>query len=170
MKTGAEYRHAGKARAKKFREEQEKRGFKSISAFISTPFIDELNRLKNENGMTRNEALNHIFETYLSVTCNVSRKTTNNVKTDIQWPNKQAEIQFKNEAKPEPGSPEHIALLDNFILDRHKKGGRGGTLTLKQIADALNEAGIMSATGKTEWKSGGVDSACKAALRRLKKD
>ena len=57
-------------------------------------------------------------------------------------------------------------IIDNFILDRHKKGGRGGTLMLKEIAQAFMDAGIKTVKGLDVWKPGTVDTAFKAAIKR----
>lgn len=72
--SGGGYRNQGKLRAKKFRQEQERRGYKSISVFISKQFLEELDRLKTEKGLNRQDAMDYIFKGYNN---NVTRNATN---------------------------------------------------------------------------------------------
>lgn len=78
--TAVEYQHKvrqqSKARTIKFREEQERRGYKNLTAYLSEPFRAELERLATEQGLNRQAAMDYIFRIYLD---NVNNSVTSNV-------------------------------------------------------------------------------------------
>lgn len=64
-KTGPEIRHDAKERMKKYRAEMTAKGYISTTVFLSQEHRAELKRLGNEYRLTRAEAAEHIFQTYL---------------------------------------------------------------------------------------------------------
>jgi len=82
--TAAEYQHKvrqqARARTIKFRKEQEKRGYKNLTVYLSEQFRNELERLSTEKGLNRQDAMDHIFEIYHQNTTNYV--TNNATKTN----------------------------------------------------------------------------------------
>lgn len=323
--TGDDYRAQAKERVKRFRIEQEKRGYKNCTIFLNKALREELKKLNNDKGFSRQEAMDYIFDAYLkssverNATINANKTDTNSVTSyeipksiwdivpnqcqtegilntihnalnfrsesvltkaicyivtkmnidtpslflDIlpnvlrdelykdQYPEPPVEpLEFEDKRpmsaspesappKPEVGKmaelnmgqqmeivdstlpatensapvgvdemtlsdPDLYRALDkthhpgeaepkqkqtlperqlkfdlesdskeeqrqriyDFILDRHKKGGRGGKMSLQQIADALTEAKIKTLTGKSKWSKGAVDKMAQSALKQ----
>jgi len=83
--TAVEFQHRVRQQAKqrviKFRQEQEKRGYKNLTAFFSEPFRTELDRLQTEKGLNRQQSLDHIFDIYQRAIASNS-VTSNATKTE----------------------------------------------------------------------------------------
>jgi len=139
--TGQEIRHNAKQRLKRHREEMEKRGYKTVSVFMSQELRAELDRLSVE-GMTKHKALEHIFDVYSMNT----KELDSSKVTDI-------------------GSPEYDKIIFDFIHERSKQGL--GYMTFKRIRDELNFAGLLTKTGKTWNSDTNVGSAYKALKKRF---
>ena len=84
-KTGVELRHDAKERMKKYRREMTAKGFISTTIFLSNEHRTELKRLGQEHRLTRAEAAEHIFKTYLdSDPVNKDITRTHNTNTESQ--------------------------------------------------------------------------------------
>lgn len=102
--TGAEHRHTSKSKDENFRQEQEKQGFKNISIFLSEKFIAELDRLKAEKGMSRQAAMEYVFDIY-----------EKNVVTEPCEPVPEKPVKMESEIQPiervpEPGKMAELNL------------------------------------------------------------
>ena len=80
-KTGPEIRHDAKERMKKYRAEMTAKGYISTTVFLSQEHRAELKRLGNEYRLTRAEAAEHIFQTYLQSDNKGTTQTYNAVIT-----------------------------------------------------------------------------------------
>ena len=170
LMTGVEIRAKAADRLKKHRDVMAKNGYKTVSVFMGEPLRGELDLLSESQGMTRHVALEHIFEVYQKSVneANIQKAridsglgVSGGYKSITSNDDKSVASNDKNQARD-------TEILDEFILDRHKRGGRGGNLGLKEIANALMDARIKTATGLDTWKPGTVDSAFKAAIKRQK--
>lgn len=190
--TGAEYRHKAKQRLQRFREQQEKKGYKSITIFASENLRVELSQLETEQGLTRQEALEHIFNIYKQ-TMNIKNVACNTTKTkpqiaDIpantgasyikkndtikitpphQYPNKQQDIPFIEPLQlPDCHNKAlDVSTRDKFLLQVAEMfPGKGQN---QKKADALNAAGILTGTG-LQWTSKNVYDTLRLIKKKLK--
>lgn len=181
--TGSELRHAAKQRLKRHREAMSLKGYKTVSVFMGEPLRAELKRLGKDHGLSRHDALEHIYRGYLaSIDINpCSPEPVIDIKSvtsnkDKGKDSKQLEMFVDPEPVPDLPAKDNPATAatpdaawdtlteqqqkakrDNFILDNHKQGGRGGKMTLKQIAQGLEDAKIKTSTGLDKWVTGNVD-------------
>ena len=178
--TGQELRDNANERIKKHREQMSEQGYKTVSILMGRELRAELDHLIESKEITKYQALDFIFDTYRGagavpavvgagvkpVKPAVVKPVTSNKSGDAQQLNlfnpDQVEIEPADVNAPvaEPANlntDEHRDLIENFILDRHKKGGRGGNMTLKQIAQALMDAGIKTVNGNEKWVTGNID-------------
>ena len=143
----------------------DKSGKKQISAVLTAHAYDELCRRRDTSGQTNGEIISAILTTDQSLV-----QTTGDVSAQCQDTIDQMDAVL--DTVPDsvkdsfPPLDTAIDIIDNFILDRHKKGGRGGEMMLKEIAQALMSAGIRTIKGLDAWKPGTVDTAFKSAIKR----
>lgn len=149
-RTGDEYRKKARIRLDKFDKEQQDRGYRRITVYISNEFREELDDLRNDHELTLQQAMEYIFNQYKETRLNKSI-----TDTDSSIPK-----------HPEVGSHEHLQLIEDVILNHHPKGGKGGSATLKEIAVMLNEKGIKTKSGRSEWKGDTVRSTLRMILKR----
>lgn len=187
--TGSELRHNARERLKRFREEQKKKGYKTITVFASQELRDELVRLEKEMGLTRQEGLQHIFTQYQQnrdikgVACDSSKGVSSNADKTPQkksvipkdkYPNRQNEIPFEDE--PEEPTPDTLPDCQGIKLPVQERDryllmveemypGPGQN---QKRADALNKAGVRTARGKT-WSPKGVGDNLHHAKKRASK-
>ena len=157
-----------RGRAKKFLEKQRKDGKKQISAILTADAYKELcNRrdasLQAGNPLTTGDIISALLLTDQSVVPDLPKhdKGKDSKQLNIFNPD-----QVELDPVPEPATASKTNIIDEFILKNHKKGGCGGTLTLKEIAKALMNKGIKTSRGMDIWKPGTVDTAFKSALKR----
>lgn len=88
--TAVKYMHKVRQRAKertiRFRTEQEKRGYKASTIYLSGGIRNELSRLCDEAGMDCQSAMDHIFNTYQESikNSNVTRRVVDNVSNTVK--------------------------------------------------------------------------------------
>lgn len=175
LKTGAEYRHDIKKRVQAYRQKMRDAGYKNITVFISGDFHKELERMKIEEGLTRDAAIEAIFQGYLknrNVTSNVPVKEPTVKTSDVA-----SNVTVKDsDLKPDPGKP--IAEPPEDIPDREQQSEqykiylykillplKAKGKTLQQIADYLNEQKIEKIKGGLGWKTGAVDTQLRTARK-----
>ena len=90
-------RQQSKNRVIKFREEQEKRGYKNLTVFLSKGFREELQKLSQEKDINRQQAMQYIFEVY---TTQRKVKTEQSIVDSVTSNNKKP---AKQTASLEPG-------------------------------------------------------------------
>ncbi len=112
--TGIEYqqwiRQQSKERTLKFRQEQEARGYKNLTIYLSEKFRSELIRLSKDHGLNRQSAMDHILNGYMD---NVTRTQPTTEQISTEKPEfidilesqaiEQPEIEVKKQA---PGTPD----------------------------------------------------------------
>ena len=102
--TAVEYQHRirkqSKVRAIKFREEQEKRGYKIHSIYLSKGFRAELDKLSQEQNLNRQQAMQYIFEAYMDTRkVKTKQSIVNSVTSNNKKPAKQT-ASIKSGGKP----------------------------------------------------------------------
>lgn len=160
--TGSELRHNAQKRLKRFREEQENRGYRTITVFASQELRDELVRLEKEMGLTRQEGLQHIFTQYHETLgikndiCDDSRVVSSNA---VKTPQEQPDIQPDNQDdEPEEQIPGTLPDCYGKKLSVEERDGYlfqveamfPGQGMNRKRAEALNQANIKTGRGK-EW-------------------
>lgn len=169
LKTGAEYRHDMKKRVQKHREKMREAGYKNITVFISKEFHDELEDMKKNQGLTKDAAIEVIFQAYLknrSVTSNSTVKETP-VKTSDVTSNeivKDSDLKTADSAEVEP-QPDQEPDADTIIIEMAaEQDQRKEKRDWKTIAKRLNDAGLLTEKGKP-WTNDNV----RMKYNRLKK-
>lgn len=183
--TAVEYQHKvrqlAKARTIKFRKEQEKRGYKNLTIYLSEKFRDELKSLSEDQGLNRQAAMDYIFDIYHqnSINCVTSNVILDIKKTAKSLVNVESvekplpqELNFKSKTIHEkqnklfsnmPGSlnsQEYRKWLFEQI-DNLQKVGIGWA----EITKKLNTEGIKSISGK-EFRRGAVQTFYKRELKK----
>lgn len=82
MKTGVEYRFEAKQRVEKFKKNMAEKGYKNMTFFVGEELREELDILKKEKGLNRQQALEYIFEKYKSIV--TGNETSNPSPKDIK--------------------------------------------------------------------------------------
>lgn len=156
-------RHKANKRVKKYREEQEKRGYKNLSLFCSEELRAEFDRLNKENGMSKQDVLDHMFSIYkqavdgdketihetipVTVHANKSLQKASSSTPD-KYPNHQ-DLLFEEEPEPLPdchGQNLTVPERDKFLLQIERMfPGKGQN---RKRAEALNDADIKTGRGK----------------------
>lgn len=160
--TGEEYKHRtrqqAKARTAKFREEQERRGYKNLTAYLSKPFRDELERLSTDQGLNRQDAMDHIFNIYQhAINDNAKSYEINNVTSDVI---KENELDlFGNDQTGPDQEQDHADYLFTEI-DRMKREGKSSA----KIGEFFNSQNVLTASGGKFGRST-ADAFYKARLK-----
>lgn len=170
LKSGEEYRRGSKKRVQVYREKMKANGFKAITVFISTEFHAELERLKADEGLTREAAIDAIFQGYnksRNVTCNNNLKNNNVTSNDTSGISivTCAEIDddgnLISENMPTEDPPETVPDWqdkDNYkawLMDKVRRLKTDG-LTFRQIAAELERQGLKTLSGKSKWHPGTI--------------
>ncbi|WP_300462740.1 hypothetical protein [Desulfobacula sp.] len=175
-KTGAEYRNQTKIRVQKFRQEQERRGYKSISVFISEDFRAELDRLNHEQRFNRQDAMDHIFNIYKkSVTSNATRTKSDKAKKPMDKGHSKDDKK-NSENKPDfldtikekllSGDPGEISIEDRDRIIFHLYEEFPEKTQAQERIDLLNGADILF-NGKP-WTKKQFSDQLNLARRRKK--
>lgn len=116
--TPTEYQHKirkqAKARTIKFRQAQEARGYKNLTIYLSKPFRAELERLADDKGLNRQDAMDHIFEVYqrhvnVCVTSNVTLSRDKSIETSaIPEPSPDPKIKGSKKANKIEGQVQDV--------------------------------------------------------------
>ncbi len=130
MKTGVEYRFEAKQRVEKFKKNMAEKGYKNMTFFVGEELREELDILKKEKGLNRQQALEYIFEKYKSI---VTGNETSNP------------------------SPKDIKKYREWLFLKIKDLKENNSLTFAQIAEELNKEDLQTTQGN-KWGKNTVKS------------
>ena len=151
--TVAEYQHKvrqqAKARQQKFREEQEARGYKNISVFLSGPFISELDRLSTEHGLNRQSAMDYIFLVYQD---NVNNPVTSNAIVTGEGVGNYNHSVTSNATGKEPETVEKpVSVEDQPVIE--KQGAEKQDLKPVETQTEIPAPKTADSADIPEWKT-----------------
>lgn len=160
----ARVRKQAKDRTKRFREEQEKRGYKNLTVYLSKSFRAELERLSREKGLNRQDAMDHIFEIYHqnitnNVTSNEMTSTDKGVKTPVNTGSKvkrgkiikkstqDGQIKETQTEIPAPCPDRSDKEAYRIWLYKRINALKDSGMTWNEVSDKLNADGTETVTG-----------------------
>ena len=131
-----------RARQKRWRDRKAAEGKRTLSVMIGKEIQEIINREVAETGDSKEAIVFRAFMAYRDSLSKLSEDATRSVKEDTGQ--KQMALGLKGEPEPPPADADHTIL-----------SLRAKRYTFKEIADWLNEAGILTVKG-LPWKENNV--------------
>ncbi len=143
LKSGEDYRRENRLRVQHFKQKMNEQGYKNVTVFMGESLRAELERLKHEKGLNRQEAVEYIFEVYNqnitgNITSNDDKKPSNVLGTEETKEKELVSI-------PLWGTPEYKSYLLATIKNLQEKN-----LNNTQIVQKLDDDGIRPLKAK-KW-------------------
>ena len=166
--TAVEYQHRirkqSKNRAIKHRQEQEKKGYKNLTVFLSENFLLELDKLSQEKDYNKQQSMQHIFDIYMnSVTSNAkqSKKKTIKKAVIVEPAKKPNKTPVKTTDKKQPFNKAEMCRIIKHLKDNKGMG-------YSAIARELKKRGYSPKTkGKTDFHHSTVKNYYQEIIKNI---